>query len=390
MKVPFLKFLRHAIFWTSLASTATLCLRVFAQDPSGKPRGAEVSNIPAKPGWIEIPNTQLASHCPADPAIEGNTGCRAVIGAWNGGIADTKRNRLIIWGGGHSDYFGNEVYGLDLKTLTISRLNDPSQVTNVMSCRESYSDGRPTARHTYNGLAYLSDQDRMFVYGGSKSACGFMSDGTWMLDLQEMEWRSMDPHSGDSPANNPGVVAEYDVNSGMTFLSDTTSFFRYDSGANAYKKLSRLTGVDYHLSGVIDPDRRLFIMIGGPGQLWAIDIQRGSRFTVQDWSQKVSGCEQLIHAPAPGLAYDPESKLIVGWVGGDTVYLFHPDSRTCTSETYSGGPGPAQANGTFGRFRYFPQLGVFALVNDWKENAFLLRLAQHANTVATPIQHSNN
>jgi len=44
-------------------------------------------------------------------------------------FADTKSNRLIIWGGGHGDYFGNEVYGLDLNNMTMSRLTEPSPVT---------------------------------------------------------------------------------------------------------------------------------------------------------------------------------------------------------------------------------------------------------------------
>ncbi len=97
-------------------------------------------------------------------AVQGDTGCSAVITAWNGAIADTRRNRLIIWGGGHSDYYGNEVYALDLNNMTMSRLTDPSLVTNVKSCPEAYDDGRPSARHTYNGLAYITAQDKMFVY----------------------------------------------------------------------------------------------------------------------------------------------------------------------------------------------------------------------------------
>jgi hypothetical protein len=300
------------------------------------------------------------------------------------------RNRLIIWGGGHNDYYGNEVYALDLNNMTMSRLTDPSPVTNVKNCPEAYDDGRPSARHTYNGLAYLAALDKMFLYGGSKANCGFMSAGTWTFDLRKMEWRNMDPHGGDSAASNPGAIAEYDPYRGMVFLSDLANLFLYDPAKNSYARLQVLSGVDYHLSGVIDPETRLFFMIGGPGQLWAIDIAAGSKFALQDWSHKVTGCERLLHAPSPGLAYDPDQRVIAGWTGGDSVYLFHSDTHTCTAETYPGGPGPAQPNGTFGRFRYFPRLGVFALVNDWKQNAFLLRLARPTNPVATPLQPSNN
>jgi len=43
-----------------------------------------------------------------------------------------------------------------------------------------------------------------------------------------MQWMSLDPHQGDSPANNPGAIAEYDPNTGMVILSDTANLFRYD------------------------------------------------------------------------------------------------------------------------------------------------------------------
>jgi hypothetical protein len=368
--------------WLALiiATFFTILLRAQNKGPATSPS----TGIPSQPGWHQVPNSQLATKCPSDSPVQGNTGCKAIIGAWNGGVADTKRNRLIIWGGGHQDCLGNEVYALDLNSGTLLRLTESSPITNVYSCPEAYTDGRPSARHTYGGLAYIPTQDQMFVYGGSKSNCGFMSTGTWLFDLQKLEWHSKDPHAGPTPANTPGAIAEFDPDSGTVFLSDTASFFRYDPVKNAYTRLASLSGVDYHLSGVIDSNLKLFFMIGGPGQLWAIDIKPGSHYALQDWSHKVSGCDSLLHARSPGLAYEPEGKFIVGWAGGDTVILFHPETRTCTSQTYPGGPPSPQENGTFGRFRYFPALGVFALVNDWKQNAFLLRLAPANNPVAMP------
>ncbi len=386
----FARLFRFSSICHWLVLTAMLWLSPLAWGQGEAAETAPGAGIAPKAGWYEIPNTQIARLCPADPAIEGNSGCRAVVNAWNGGIADTKRNRLIIWGGGHSDYFGNEVYSLDLNKSALSRLTEPSPVTNVRSCPEAYTDGRPSARHTYGGLAYLSEQDSMFVYGGSKSACGYMSAATWVFDLGRMEWKSLDPHQGDSPGNNPGAIAEHDPNTGTVILTDIANLFRYDPVRNSYKKLRPLSGVDYRLSGVIDPDRKLFIMIGGPGQFWAIGIGENSKFEVQDWSRKVTGCDLLRYARSPGLAYDAELRVIVGWAGGDTVYLFQPETRTCATETYPGGPGAAQPNGTFGRFQYFSRLGVFALVNDWKQNAFLLRLAPRTKPVATPVPQSNN
>jgi hypothetical protein len=132
------------------------------------------------------------------------------------------------------------------------------------------------------------------------------------------------------------------------------------------------------MTAVIDQDRRLFVMFGGEGDgnggVKVINIGPRSNYQVQDWNARVKGCDALRNASYPGLAYDPVQKLIVGWAGGDTVYLFNPDTKSCTPLTYPNGPGEQQPNGTHGRFRYFANLDVFALVNDVRQDAFLLRL----------------
>lgn len=330
--------------------------------------------IPGIPGWYEIPNTQLFPLCPDRPDVQGNSGCQSVISAWNSGIADTKRERLLFWGGGHSDYLGNELYALDLKKLSMVRLTDPSPVTNVGTCPEAYVDGTPSARHTYNGLVYDPKGDAMFAFGGSKSNCGYMSHSSWRLELEKLHWEQLTPRGPDNPQGAPGFITSYDSRSGLIYLFDTANFFAFDPERNQFRKLSEQGGVDYHLNGTIDEGQNYFIMVGGNGQFWGINLNNHSKFKVEDWSRKVAGCEKLMHAAYPGLAYYPPERSIVGWTGGDSVILFHLDKMSCEERTYPGGPGPALQTGSNGRFRYFPSLGVFALINNWKQNAFLLRL----------------
>lgn len=324
-------------------------------------------------GWRALPGTELASVCPGIAEIRGNDGCQAVISAWNGGIADTKNNRLIFFGGGHFDYYGNEVYALDLSKGALERIVEPSPVTNLETCPESYTDGHPSARHTYNGLAYLAAKGALYMYGGAKSPCGGMSDVTWLLDLASLQWTRKDPH-GENPFGAPGAAADYDRVSGLVYMTDTRSFFSYDSAKNSYAKLGSYYGLDYHMTAVMDPERRLFLMFGGAGQMWSIDVRRGSKYELKDLSKRQHGCEALSHAAYPGLAYDEKEKAVVGWAGGDSVYIFNAETSTCRAMTFPGGPGPAQQNGTEGRFRYFPALDLFALVNDWKKDAYALRL----------------
>ncbi|MEK6627349.1 MAG: hypothetical protein AABY53_01890, partial [Bdellovibrionota bacterium] len=75
-------------------------------------------------GWTQLANTKIRPVCPV-----GSFGdCGGVTQAWNSAVFDSKRNRLIVWGGGHQDYFGNEIYALNLSAtpITMTRINNPS------------------------------------------------------------------------------------------------------------------------------------------------------------------------------------------------------------------------------------------------------------------------
>jgi len=344
-------------------------------------------DMSAKLGWYAVPDSALEQVCPPetkDYDFRGN--CQYVIAAWNSAVADTKLNRLIIWGGGHADYAGNEIYSFDLTSLQTRRLNDPSPVNSSGKCVEVLSDGKPNSRHTYAGLAYIAHANLMFSFGGSLNQCGFLTNTTWMLNLATLAWKNMRPEGG-TPAAAPGAIADYDPNSRLVFLHDTAEFWQYDYEKNRYKKAGSNQAINYHMNGVIDPKRKIFLAIGAAGAagggLKMISIASGSNYSMHDWTGAASStCGPLLSAAYPGLAYDPALDRIVGWPNfGDTVYLFDPDTKSCAAATFSGGPpdsshqgSPHTSNGTFGRFRYFPDKDVFVLVNQANTNAYLLRL----------------
>jgi outer membrane lipoprotein-sorting protein len=76
---------------------------------------------------------------------------------------------------------------------------------------------------------------------------------------------------------------------------------------------------------------------------------------------------------AAGWAYAPDLDRVVAWNDGDTVWLLDPGTFTCTAASYPGGPRSV-TNGTYGRFRYSPQSGVFVVCNDIDDNCHTLRL----------------
>src|SRR5262245_42471120 len=78
---------------------------------------------PLQPGvWVEVPGSRLRDVAPPSPG--GNVS--KMIDAWSGGALDPQRGWLLVWGGGHSDYAGNELYAFDVNTLAWNRLTNPS------------------------------------------------------------------------------------------------------------------------------------------------------------------------------------------------------------------------------------------------------------------------
>ena len=337
--------------------------------------------IPSTLGWYQIPNTQISPLCPGYSDIQGSGGCSAVVYAWGSGLADTKRNRMFIWGGGHVDYYGNETYALDLNANPISmlRLTDASHgsgISNLSSCPDVYSDGQPASRHGYASFEYLPTQDRYFTHGAGLPPCGNFGDGMWWFDPNSVSWTEKNPPSPKpDPANNGSEpMHAYDSVTDTIYdlEANTGIFWQYNPAANTWKQVASLSSSTCNqldASAVIDPVRRIYICIGG-GEFQKISLN--SPYTVTSLSG--SNCGSLASSNAPGFAFDSSQNLFVGWNGGNTVYTYNPDTDSCTSQSFSGGPGAQQPEGTYGRFRYFPSLGVFILINDVSQNAYSLRV----------------
>jgi hypothetical protein len=404
----------HAVALSGLAASTTYHYRVLSRDSNGNlTTSADATFTTAAAttsggGWLDLPNTRLQSVCPANnfngiPYDFANL-CRYAVTAWNGAVADTKRNRMIIWGGGHEDYSGNEVYALNLGsgTPTMTRLTDPTDFTSNPSCSDiNVVDGSPVSRHTYSGLAYVPTQDKMYAFGGAPAPCAGWSKRTYMLDLSQAKpkWTAMDPVGGfdlNSVYWSGSSVCEYDPNTQSVICAGGGSLaLRYDPATNTYTKLSS-THIPYAATGAIDPKRKLFIFMGaeystaGP-HVYAMDLSSGSSYVAQDWTSQVTGCAGLASASYPGLTYDSALDKIVGWPNaGNTVYLFDPDKKTCTTQTFPNGPANTldSVTGTFGRFRYFPGLNKYGLVSLATLNAYTLTMSDAAG-VPAPTTTSN-
>ena len=335
-----------------------------------------------EPGhWYEVPNSRLSSFFPS-PTPPGSTGPTAVMSAWSGGTYDTRRNHLIVHGGGHGDYAGNEIYAFDIATFKWSRLWGPTPNASIPSSTaavtETCLDGSPRAVHTYGGLLYLPT-DRLWRSGGSLwSGSGQGSRATWAFDFTASAWE----RKADSQWLGVSQASAYDPTTGHVFaFSDRGVIAEYDPTNDTWTKRVGLSGIRMgeEMMAAVDPAKRLFIAIGN-GKSIVYDIKAN---TVR--SQATTGPQNVMNARGPGLVYDPVLKKIVGWAGGTSVYsldtsswswIEHPAATTNAVTPTS----PTRA-GVFGRFQYIPAKNAYILVNDTGQDVFFYRLASNISAL---------
>jgi hypothetical protein len=329
--------------------------------------------------WVEIPGTRLRDVAP--PVSPGGNVSK-IIYAWSGGAYDSKREWLLVWGGGHSDYAGNELYAFDLQTLAWTRLTNPSVPNRAKTA--TYPDGQPRARHTYNYVEYVPEWDRFVSFGGAgpwPTGGGEFTRAISEFDYEHNTWitgaRPPVPLGGSMIA----ALARLDPATGDIYFVPASKGYllRLDPRTQQWQGGWGRSQVTAHASAAIDPDRRLLVVVGkgtldGVRQALKWDLSRPS--APVDLRKLTSGDFAAERAMAPGFAYHPPSRTFVAWIGGTDLLALDPDTwqwRRLPAAQGSADPGAPSPRGTYGRFQYVPRLDAFVLVNDVDQNVFVVR-----------------
>lgn len=332
-----------------------------------------------KPGhWLAIPHSEMQQviyRGPLAQEVRGVSGPRAIIAAWGGAAFDTKRQRLVLTGGGHHGYAGNEVYAFDMNRLQWERLTDPSPIKGYDGSG-IYPDGTPASRHTYNDLAYIPDPiDRLFDQGGARYSIGYGTPYTWLFDFTRRKW----DRKADSPVSGYGDITAYDPVTGHVWMEAAGThgyLLDYDPRANRWTAHGSefSNSINIYTTGALDPERRLFVAVGGKAiYAWYLSDSPTIAYTMP----QTSGDKAVEAAGSPGFVYYPPGREFVGWIGGSTVYTLDPANWKWTAHSAAPDnrvvPTPPNRTGTFGRFRYVAAKNVFVLVNSVDQNVYLYR-----------------
>lgn len=128
-------------------------------------------------GWIRVNTNEIEDVFTPTGLLMSSTklpnsnpwGPRGIIAAFSGFAWDSRRGDLIIYGGGHANYGGNDVYRWRATTLEWERMSLPSDVETLGPLPWLTVDGpnnSPQSAHTYDNNIYLPIVDRFLTVGG--------------------------------------------------------------------------------------------------------------------------------------------------------------------------------------------------------------------------------
>jgi hypothetical protein len=363
-------------------------------------------------GWHEIPNTKLqVSHginptpaiCP--PNGFGGTDydfsdhCANVYIAWNSGAWDEKNERMLMFGGGHGDYAGNEIYALRIKqdVPDLVRLTDPT----VPLSSHSYAyipdncEGkacRPNSRHTYGGIEVIPTTNELFIEGGAAFSTGQRMIDNWTFDLgscikpvaggtqvDACLWTRHDTCGAGIEGSSCGKMTVPTNYSDQSFLAYDSrddrvyswfpsggEFWSYEPTRHVWKFLSRAINdriSNSHMAATIDPKNHAYVAIGG-GRITVVSLKGG--YGLSD--------RELDYG---GIAYDAvDQKIVLISQHMDHVYVLDTTSGRCSTESYAGGPSDPTVHGVFGpigRWRYSRKEDAFVTCPDPYQDCYYLR-----------------
>jgi len=322
--------------------------------------------------WSSAPGSKLLDTCKSAASYGDGvylvSGCGSIVAAWGGGALDTQRQKMVVWGGGHNDYGGNEVYAFDLKTFAWEQQTTPSKPPFN---KDPLDDGKPVSRHTYDGVEFIAHRGTILGWGGSRSTDGGGTMLTWEYQPDSKSWSNLGAAApAASSAYDFGLA--YDPGSKRVLLHSHAYLGAYDFTSNQWKKLKDFGYPPYTGKydpwktrvGAVDPKRRLFVTLGGGSAVLVYDLDGDTVVSLAaPWSELVATAPFLAK-PAPGLDYDEATQQLVAWAGGSPYVL---DTGTTpyqwTARSAAGAPVAPVATGTYGRWRYAPRYNVFVLIN---------------------------
>lgn len=297
--------------------------------------------------WIKANTNTIQSVFPPTGYIatsDGSTGSAtlptAVIRCWSSFAWDPVNSRIVLYGGGHANYDGNEIYLFNGSTRQWQLGFYPTDVQVVTPPAEFKTvDGdthSPVSSHTYGNNQYLPVLNKFVTFGGAAAHTGgalMIRDsgptrkvGAFMLDLSQAGQGKVAGVTGSNVKHGHSVsLAGADAWSVRDWLLDHSMAGTLDA-SNAWTHVS--TGAAYAQEGGKDVLYKLSFF---NQYLWRIEFSASGYLSdniaqVMTRNTSASGWDC---APA----FDSVNRVLVA-LGGDSSVRLHG----CNIAAYTGTP----------------------------------------------------
>lgn len=330
------------------------------------------------------------------------------VNAENGTGLNEVTTELWLFGGGHSDYAGNE-----LASIVLS-IDDPvwqlrclrSEAAAMKPYRSGgrdptwNTDGKPASRHTYQGTHFIRKRNQYLAIDGytwdsansrpMEPAVFDVASAAWQ---PQGSWAALGVADGSS---SPGIYAKHPVTEDLYYgPGGGNRFYKLDTSTKAWRTLS--TNIGTYFPGTechaIDTARNGLTVLStraGPGLtglvFFRVDLDSGVRtdLTMQasaDWTTF-----QALNTNHGGLHYAPELDCFFFCFGGTgqggRVWRIRPVSGTTwtieqlamTGQAVPDGIGVANGN-ILSRFRYLPALRAVMALPSATDPIYVARVA---------------
>jgi hypothetical protein len=345
---------------------------------------------PQSIGWHEIPNSDIKAHCPEKDFNNYDYNffyhCKNVTKAWSSATYDSKRNSIYFWGGGHNDYYGNEVYSFNVNTLKMARITDPAKpVDRKLSPQTElypHDGSQPNSRHTYDGLTYLENADKVWAFSGSlASGSGGPDSATWIFDPETNKWQ-LDTPTGNLPVGGIGMLSAYDPLTKKVYLHNRKGLYSYaySKTGGHYELLNNEGYMAVGMNAEIDPVNRKFLIIGN-NIVITYDLDEITDYRRTD-HQILEDASFIKNNNSPGLAFNPTDNRFYAWAGSGDVYSTDVNTLLWKKVVYQNGPIHHFKQGTFGRFIYIEKENAFYLYNEVSANGYSFKAKTSADSIS--------
>lgn len=201
-------------------------------------------------GWVQV-NTNKFSDAWASTQEGGvpDSNPAAVVHAWSSVAWDSTRGNLLLFGGGHANYAGNEMYVWQGSDGTWTRGSLPSRMERYGSTATFFTvdNAAPQSAHTYDNNIYVPINDMFVTFGGAayNSGAGFvvkgpdgnpLPAGPWMWDPNKADPNKVGGTDGSgynlaSPGGNmwTNQYGKWIGDLGPSYLEGTTAY-RQENG----------------------------------------------------------------------------------------------------------------------------------------------------------------